>query len=294
MKILLSAFVAAFLLFPAATAALTIEAVQVSGPSSAPARAVAPARSSMPAREVAPSSADAGAAVDVFIKIPDIDGESTESDGVEPDEIDLKADPEEAGADVFIKIPDIDGESEEARGIEPDEIDAQADPQEASGDYFFKLGGVEGETTKGNVPGVEPDEIDVAADPQPLTPDFGVLLGGGDADDRPSEENLMEAADILLAGMKEQGAPAETMSLNYEKIKTTARQSVKLFGFIPMTVVATVEVDAQGGVEVAYPWWAFLATGKDADSLGTRIVTALSNVLKTKHDVLKNAIGNVR
>lgn len=186
-------------------------------------------------------------------------------------------------------------EGESAPGVEPDEIDAQADPQEAS-DMFLEIKGIEGESTKNQVPGVEPDEIDVAADPEPLTPDFGILLGGESEDDPESltEEQQTAVAEILLQGLQEEGAPTETLSLNYEKIKTTTKQSVKLLGIIPMEIEATVEIDAEEQVKVKFPWWSFLVSGKDSDALGQSIFTSLSNVLKTRHDTVKNAIGNIR
>ena len=94
--------------------------------------------------------------------------------------------------------------------------------------------------------------------------------------------------------MQEAGAPAETISLNYEKITTKASQTVQFLGFIPMTISATVEIDAKETVSVAYPWCGFLMSGKDGDTLGQQIFDALSTVLKTKHDTIKNAISNVR
>lgn len=229
-----------------------------------------------------------------------MNGESTEgaTPGVEPDEIDVmvnessSAPARKGNVEVNWKVE----EGESAPGVEPDEIGVMEDPEEASTDYLLKLGGVDGESTKNTVPGVEPEEIDVAVNPQPLTPDFSILLGGGS--DSGESEALTEAqqsavAEILLQGMQEQGAPAETMSLNFEKIKTTSKQQVKLLGFIPVNVDVTVEVDAEGEAVVSYPWWGFLAAGKD-DSIGETILTALSTVLTTKHDTIKNAIGNIR
>lgn len=294
------------LLLPASSFALTV----------APMRATT---SSAPARAVASSSA---------MTITPIPAEPQEGTSIEPDEIDVADPPQEGSTDYLLEIGGVEGEStkggtassaaasqpkgnkgnvdfnwkveegESAPGVEPDEIDAQDDPQEASTDYLLKLGGVEGESTKGNVPGVEPDEIDVATDPEPLTPDFGILLGGGsssgDDEEGLTEEQQSEVAEILLQGLQEQGAPAETLSLNYEKIKTRATQLVKFLGFIPMTISATVEIDAEEQVKVKFPWWSFLVSGKDGDSLGQQIFTSLSNVLKTKHDTVKNAINNVR
>ena len=93
----------------------------------------------------------------------------------------------------------------------------------------------------------------------------------------------------------------------------------KLFGFIPITMNMNVSADAQGTVKVRFPWFRFLATTDFADTqsdmdhvfqnnqtnlefLRTKdsvqaqleVVATISNVLKTKHDTVKNSIGNVR
>lgn len=140
--------------------------------------------------------------------------------------------------------------------------------------------------------GIEPDEIDFSDDGEPITPDFGVLLGGGSDED--AQEGRARAADVLRIELEASGVPTEEISLNYEKVTTKVRQEVKLFGFIPVAAVATVEVDAEAEVKVRFPWWSFLASGADRETVGQRIFTALSNVLKTKHDTVKNAINNIR
>jgi type VI protein secretion system component Hcp len=179
-------------------------------------------------------------------------------------------------------------------------------PQEASVDAFLKIDGVEGESTKkGNVEfewkveegesaPAEPGVTDVTTGGQAVTPDFSILLGGGSDDDEATASRRDEVAGILKQGMEEAGMPVEQISLNVEKIKTKVAQEVRLFGIIPVRATATVEIDAENRVKVKYPWWSFLASGKDAEGLGERIFTTLSNVLKTKHDTVKNAIGNVR
>lgn len=182
--------------------------------------------------------------------------------------------PQEAQVDFYIKIPDIEGDSGDAKptaSSAPDQVNTK--PQE----------------------GVEPDEIDYDGGDQPLTPDFSILLGGGSGDDAEGTEASRQAVEeILKQGMDEQSAPTEQISLNYEEIKLSVREEVKVFGVIPVVVTANVEVDGQGRVKVKFPWWAFLASGKDSDEVGDRVFTALSNVLKTRHDTIKNAIQNVR
>ena len=101
-------------------------------------------------------------------------------------------------------------------------------------------------------------------------------------------------AELLLKGAQEAGAPIESLSLNFTKIEMKARQDAKLFGIIPFVVKATVEIDADSRVKVKFPWWSFLVSGTDPDTLGQTISNSVSNVLKTKHDTVKNSIGNIR
>lgn len=96
----------------------------------------------------------------------------------------------------------------------------------------------------------------------------------------------------------------------------------KLLGFIPLgyTHRVTVDTDASASerVKVHFPWYRFLLkTGLDAKEIETEIAAnlsadltagdtgakisayakafvSISNVLKTKHDTVKNSIGNVR
>lgn len=73
-------------------------------------------------------------------------------------------------------------------------------------------------------------------------------------------------------------------------VEVTYKQHAKLFGFIPVTVDATAEVDADGKVEVSYPWYSFLMVTNKSD-LETRIqnrVDADAN-LSTSADASANA-----
>ena len=209
--------------------------------------------------------------------------------------------PTSAGTYVFeLQVADATGKltveqrSEFTVGNNPSQSDTVASPGTGEGkgkvEYDWKV--EEGESA----PAIEPDEIDVADDSEPITPDFGILLGGGGGgiDDDEAEEGRAAVADILLQGMQEAGMPAENVSLNFEKIKTKVSQPLKLFGIFPMSAAVTVEIDAEERVQVRFPWWAFLASGKQGDALGERVVSAISNVLKTKHDTIKNSIGNIR
>ena len=64
-----------------------------------------------------------------------------------------------------------------------------------------------------------------------------------------------------------------------DHVALTAKQSVKLFGFIPVTVKITTNVDANGDVTISYPWWAFLAVTNKAKleskiEAQTKLITA--------------------
>lgn len=237
----------------------------------------------------------------VFIKIDDIDGESTKS---EPATLQINA----VQVDTTQATPT------------PTRVATPEDPQESQTDAYLEIKGVEGESkeTKGNVEtewkveegesasprpqritpkptqGIEPDEIDFMGDGEPNASNFGILLSGGNDDSDEAEESRHELGHILLQGAQEEGAPIENISLNYEKVEAKVAQPVKFLGFIPLTVKATVEIDAEDRVKVRFPWWAIFASGKDSDGVGERTFTTLSNVLKSKHDTVKNSINNIR
>lgn len=195
-----------------------------------------------------------------------------------------------------------------------------ASPQEAQFDYYLKVDGVDGETKptptpqEGAVPGIEPDDIDNSAEQEAkesgekggtedinigvgeLQTNFGVLLGGGSGGiSPPSEEALRAVADILKQGAEESGRPMEQISMNYEKIQVKYSKMVQLLGFIPVPAKVDVEIplEGEGEVKVKFPWWAALAFGGKDDAV-EEAVDSLSDALKTKHDTVKNAIGNIR
>jgi hypothetical protein len=148
--------------------------------------------------------------------------------------------------------------------------------------------------------GIEPDEIDFMGEGKLVT-NFGVLLGGGDDDSDGDDEKAREIHDavveILLQGAAEAEMPIEQISLNFEKINATVPYAVRIFGFIPATVRAHVEIDGEDHVKVRFPWWAFFAsnTGKEnKEEVGERAYSTLSNVLKAKHDTAMNAIRNLK
>lgn len=231
-----------------------------------------------------------------YLKLDGVDGETSAST---PETATLvaptttanepaRSDPGSTGRD---PVTDAAPEVEAARPTsETGSVTAPAaPPQEASTDYLLKLGGVEGESAP-PAPGVEPDEIDVATTAEPLTPDFSILLGGG-GDTEQADTRRQQIADVLLSGAQKAGKPAETMSLNYEKIKVKARQRVKLFGVLPMTIPATVDIDASGQTSVTYPWWSILVSGDDAGALGQDMVLTLLAVMESKREEIVSILA---
>lgn len=218
--------------------------------------------------------AQAFAATDYYLKLDGVEGESSSS-APAPTRTRLVAEPEDSRED------------------EEDELELEAedddDGEEAEGKVEMEWKVEEGESAT-----PDEDEVDADSDDEPITPDFSILLGGNDDEgDEDDEEAREKAAEILREGLEDDDLPAESVSLNFEKIETKLRQEVRLFGFIPLSAPVTVEIDAEERVTVKFPWWAFLASGKD-ESLGEKVFSSISNVLKTKHDALKNAIGNIR
>lgn len=113
----------------------------------------------------------------------------------------------------------------------------------------------------------------------------------------------------------------ERVSFNYEKIVIKYNSSGKLFGLIPIRymqdVEAAVETDKTLRVKVKMPWYSFfLKPGVLAEEIEAEaekrfprgqiqielwsfagrgeVFNTLSNILKTKHDTVKNSISNVR
>ncbi len=210
-----------------------------------------------------------------------------------------------ASADYYLKLDGVEGESTKSAASSRASVAAPTttDPTGASSGGYLKIEGVEGESSaKGEVEmerkvekgesstqsaGVEREEIGVMSDdPQPLTPDFSILLGGGDD----TEEDKGHKGEILLESLREADAAIESISLHFDKITAGVRSELFLLGFIPLSSLASVEVDAKGETLVRFPWWAVFATGKDGESLGARVVEALMS----KHDTIKNAIQNIR
>ena len=73
-----------------------------------------------------------------------------------------------------------------------------------------------------------------------------------------------------------------------DTVAVTYAQHAKLFGFIPVTVDATADVDASGNVTVHYPWYAFFASTNKAD-LEAKVQDRVNAQLGTHGSVGANA-----
>lgn len=202
------------------------------------------------------------------------EGESVDpTPGVEPEEIDYRD-----------EDSDDDG-IETTSNNSGDVSGTTTDTENTSG--YLKIGDIKGEAQENTNAGIEPDEIDVAVDGGPQESNFAILLSSGNDTEEGEDESASkemreekrEALQMLKEGLEAEDVPTEEVSLNSGKIKTTHKQEVKLFGIIPVEATAEVEVDAQENVTVKFPWWAFLATGKNKDALGDTIFSTLDRLL---------------
>ena len=207
------------------------------------------------------------ASTDYYLKIDGVEGESSAPAraGTTTTITTTNAEPQEGATDALLEIKGIDGEAkkgnvemnwkveegEKSPGVEPDEIDVNDDGEEGSAnDRLVNAGPKEGWPAGGGV--------SVAA---------GDINGWSDDDKRAfmsnvkawaevkSEQELKNfAKGILLADDQ----PAETLSLNYEKIKFTHNVPAKFLGIFNSSLTASTEIATDLKVKVKFPWYGFL------------------------------------
>lgn len=202
-----------------------------------------------------------------------------------------------AATDYYLKIDGVDGESKPARAtVEPvratvTNVAPPSTGTEGKVEMEWKV--EEGE--KATEDKGHKNEIDIlsADDSSENATNFGILLGGSDTSEE-RKKGLERAAEVILEQAQASGHAIGSISLNFEKIQMRTNQDAKLFGVIPLSVPATVEIDASETVTVKLPWWSFLVMGVEREEIGRTAKETLSNILKTKHDTVKNAIGNIR
>ena len=251
------------------------------------------------------------------------------------------------------------------------EINWKVEEGEKLTPVFLEIGGIDGEAAAGRAN----DRLQPAG---PVTgwPAGGVFVASGDVNGLTTEQKQAFLATVktwaevqseqdlqnfAVGVMMQEAQPAESLSLNYEKIKFTYNMPAKWLGIIPASYKAEVSIDKGdnenwdfGRVKVKFPWYSFLMrkgtsmkeltqvlqqeaeakkkgnvefewkveegqkgaeaeaeitadtsaseAGKDHKdeieilswSFGARAMQTISNVLKTKHDTVKNSIGNIR
>ena len=86
-----------------------------------------------------------------------------------------------------------------------------------------------------------------------------------------------DLSGFIAAQMKTDGK-VSAVETSGQKVEVVYETPAKLFGIFPLTVDTTVIVEADGTVDVAYPWYAFLLTTAEKD-LETQLQTAVKTEL---------------
>lgn len=239
--------------------------------------------------------------------------EAKPTPGVEPDEIDVAAD----GTSKPTPVP----------GVEREEIgiDDGDGGEENATNFGVLLGGSDSGEEKGKVEASwkveEGTKISVSAvevrgwDPEKKQEFLGEVKANAELKTPEDLENF--ARGVLL-----EDENITDIEFRNDGLEVAYRATGKILGIIPVSfterVVAAGEDGAEPEVRVLLPWWGFLlapdvAPGDieaevkkghkneidivswswGASNAGS-YVTLISNVLKTKHDTVKNSINNVR
>ena len=278
---------------------------------------------------------------------------------------------ESSAGPALLEIDTIRGESPDDEKKGNVEINWKVEEGQKLVPVFLEIGGIDGEATETSAN----DRLQTAG---PVTgwPAGGVFVASGDVNGLTAEQKQAFLATVktwaevqseqdlqnfAVGVMMQEAQPAESLSLNYEKIKFTYNMPAKWLGIIPASYKAEVSIDKGdnenwdfGRVKVKFPWYSFLMrkgtsmkeltqvlqqeaeakkkgnvefewkveegqkgaeaeaeitadtsaseAGKDHKdeieilswSFGARAMQTISNVLKTKHDTVKNSIGNIR
>jgi len=132
-----------------------------------------------------------------------------------------------------------------------------------------------------------------------------------------------EDLEVFIAQTVLSDNAIESISFNFEKIKFGYKTDVKLFGFLPVTMIEEVEADIslerEEEIKVKFPWWHVFARGKpkyddiknkleeerekaEKDLLNIqneiqktgRLVTLLLNIMKSSHDTAESSINDTK
>lgn len=266
-------------------------------------------------------------------------GTALEQTGVEPDEIDFNGESEQA-TNFGVLLEGGSDEEAEAKSKGKVEVTWKVEEGEKLTPVFLELDGVPGESDEEAAARAN-DRLRTAG-PVDGWPAGGVQIAVGDVNGLTNEQKQSFLATVkgwaevkseqdlqnfALGVMIHDDRPAETLSLNYEKIKFSHKVPSKFLGIFNSSLPAETEVDHQYRVKVKMPWYSFLFSKvvsaaeleseidaklaadtaqedkRHKDWINVESVNfnaqaqalqTISNVLKTKHDTAKNSISNVR
>jgi hypothetical protein len=145
---------------------------------------------------------------------------------------------------------------------------------------------------------------------------------------RPEEVKTSEDLQMYVEAVALSDTEIKEINIKKDAVVVESREPGKLFGFIPVHLMRTVEVkfdlkdSTEDPVDVEFSWWhVFVKKSESTEDLTEEIKTelsllkmedmkrvrteskistyartlqVLSNVMKTKHDTVKNSISNVR
>ncbi len=132
----------------------------------------------------------------------------------------------------------------------------------------------------------------------------------------PEKKAIIEARIKAVTDKDENIVSAE---VDTDKVEVQYRRPAKLFGFIPVAYYHAFTVDGKGNIAQGHPWWLIFATG-DADVFGadvdhifqhnqsdlrwikaptelelqTQRFSALTDILKTRHDASQQAVSDLK
>lgn len=173
-----------------------------------------------------------------------------------------------------------------------------APPPEGSRDVYLDIEGIEGESAAG--PAIL--EIDTVRGESPKSSTATVQ----------NEQDL----ENLVNGILLKDENVKSVEVDQKKVKIAYKMPARFLGIFRSSIATRAEVTYSGEVKVSLPWYAFLfkksVSTDDIESEArailpevgdevlmsfesrARAVTTLSDIMKTKHDTVKNSINNIR
>lgn len=211
--------------------------------------------------------------------------------------------------------------------VEPIKGESTDDEEAKKGTVEYGWKAEEGKSPEGE--GIEPDEIDAKSS---AALRGGVSVAAGDVNGLTDEERATFLAQVkahaqvqsgqdlenFAKGILLQDEGVEAIDVEDDKIVIAHKAQGLFLGLIRISFTERVEVgtsgDGAGKVKVRLPWFSFLVSEdvsaadiesevvKKIDALKweaklpqfAEVISIVSNVLKTKHDTVKNSINNVR